>query len=433
MNTEPRTEAQHSKPAEESCLLSEEEARRQRQRDQERRLRRRQKETEMHVGPRYALVKLVGYGAYGVVWSARDTTLPVTSAKGNVAIKKIMNPFDHPTDSKRLLREIMVLRDLNHSNILANKDLLCPPDSQGQFSSLYIVTELMDTDLHKIIQSQQTLSDQHIQYFLYQILRGLKYLHSAGILHRDLKPGNILLNENCGLKIGDFGLARAIPRDDPNENDEVSPNFLTQYVVTRWYRAPELLLQEKHYTTAVDVWSVGCILAEMFGRTAIFQGNSYIDVLANITNVVGTPTPEECGQIGVEQARNFVCTLEPKPPASLRELYPNANPSGLELLQKMLTFNFHHRISILDCLTHPYMSDLHDPDDEPTADHIFAYEYNDNSKEMTKYKFKELIFQQVVLLHPECLPQLQSIREQHREMFQRQAQEHAQMAAGLPS
>ena len=132
----------------------------------------------------------------------------------------------------------------------------------------------MDVDLHKIIQSPQPLSERHIQFFIYQILSGLKYIHSAGLLHRDIKPSNILLNEDCQLRICDFGLARPIPRKSTEEHKAQGSKsrFMTEYVVTRWYRSPELLLQEKYYTTAIDVWSAGCILAEMLGRKPLFPG-----------------------------------------------------------------------------------------------------------------------------------------------------------------
>merc|ERR1711871_1024485 len=118
------------------------------------------------------------------------------------------------------------------------------------FSDAYIITDLMESDLDRIISSSQPLTEQHFQYFLYQILRGLKYIHSANVLHRDLKPSNLLVNSNCDLAICDFGLARGI---NANADDT-----LTEYVVTRWYRAPELLTDNRTYGSAVDVWSVGC-------------------------------------------------------------------------------------------------------------------------------------------------------------------------------
>ena len=152
------------------------------------------------------------------------------------------------------------MRLMNHENVLSLKSIL-QPESLSKFNELYLVSELMETDLTQIIKSQQSLSDEHIQFFLYQLLRGLKYIHSCGIIHRDLKPRNLLVNSNCDLKICDFGLSR------PNIQALMTPSAsLTDYIATRWYRAPEVILSWRQYTSAIDVWSVGCILAELIRR-----------------------------------------------------------------------------------------------------------------------------------------------------------------------
>lgn len=149
------------------------------------------------------------------------------------------------------------------------------PRSRETFNDLYVVSDLMNTDLASIIKSPQPLSDSHIQFFIYQILRGLKYMHSANIIHRDLvlalykKPRNLLVNRNCDLSICDFGLARAI-----GEDTNTPSQIMTDYVATRWYRAPELLLGQTKYGPSVDVWSVGCILAELLGRKSFLCGSN---------------------------------------------------------------------------------------------------------------------------------------------------------------
>ena len=204
------------------------------------------------VQARYAPIKPIGKGAYGVVCSARNVD---TDEK--VAIKKIANAFENAVDAKRTLREMKLLRHLKHENVIRIVDVVRPKKSVPDYNDVYVMYELMDTDLHQIIRSNQPLSDDHCQYFIYQLLRGLKYVHSANVLHRDLKPSNLLLNANCDLKICDFGLART---------GHVMTEFMTEYVVTRWYRAPELLLSCSEYTSAIDVWSVGCIFAELLGR-----------------------------------------------------------------------------------------------------------------------------------------------------------------------
>ena len=168
---------------------------------------------------RYEFLKPIGHGAYGVVVSVLDKT----SGK-KVAIKKIQSAFDDAVDAKRILREILLMKKLVHDNVIRIIDLLPPHTHTLPPDDIYIVQDLMETDLHRIIYSRQALTIEHIQYFVYQILRGCKYLHSANVLHRDLKPSNLLLNSNCDLKICDFGLARE------------RAGALTEYVVTRWYR-----------------------------------------------------------------------------------------------------------------------------------------------------------------------------------------------------
>lgn len=183
------------------------------------------------------------------------------------------------------------------------------PTSVSGYEDVYIVSDLMETDLHRIIYSKQDLTDDHVQYFIYQVLRSLKYMHSANVLHRDLKPSNLLLNSNCDLKVCDFGLARCgaaccrserrpggrdgrralvapaphhrlplLPSPSRGTSDEENQG-LTEYVVTRWYRAPEIMLSCRVYTNAIDVWSVGCILAELLGRKPLFPGDDYIHQL----------------------------------------------------------------------------------------------------------------------------------------------------------
>lgn len=365
------------------------------------------------IGDRYSLIKPVGHGAYGVVWSAHDVATEHRHVRGTIAIKRITSAFEKTTDTKRLLREILLLKHLEHSHVLGIRNLIAAPLDDGHFTTLYIITELMDTDLHKIIQSPQQLSDQHIQYFVYQILRGLNYLHSAGILHRDLKPSNILLNENCELKICDFGLSRSMV----SFNENAEKNFLTEYVVTRWYRSPELLLQEKNYTTAIDVWSVGCILAEMMGRKPIFPGTNYIDELLCITNILGTPPPGDYHDIGSELARQFISNLEPKEPVAFSKLYPKANPVGLSFLASMLQFNCRKRASVNDLLCDPYLKDMFEEGDNIVAESQFVFQYEGQAPD--KFEMKEIIYAVAVEYDPNCADSLEELKQKHRELATR--------------
>ena len=223
------------------------------------------------IDTRYNMIRTIGTGAYGTVISASDS-----KQDRKVAIKMIPRAFNDEIDAKRILREIKLMKHFQHENIVGILDMM-PPHAKfvEDFNDVYIVGELMETDLHRIIYSKQPLSIDHVQYFVYQILRGMKYIHSANVIHRDLKPSNLLVNANCDLKICDFGLARGIPGE--HEHDRLETMALTEYVVTRWYRAPEIMLACHAYSKPVDVWSIGCIFAELILRKPYFPGNDYID------------------------------------------------------------------------------------------------------------------------------------------------------------
>merc|ERR1719386_628092 len=225
-----------------------------------------------------------------------------------VAVKKITDAFHDLIDGKRILREVKLLRSFRHDNIISILNMY-PPDSP-EFDDIYIVTDLMETDLHRVIYSKQQLAEEHHQYFAYQILRGLKYLHSANVVHRDLKPSNILVNKNCDLKICDFGLARGFAAGEDDTN-------LTDYVVTRWYRAPEVVLLASEYTKSIDVWAVGCILCELVQRKPIFAGKDHLDQIKKIIAVIGTPTEEELHWLPPNgSARSFLKKVPHAPKAS---------------------------------------------------------------------------------------------------------------------
>ncbi|XP_022619192.1 serine/threonine-protein kinase NLK isoform X2 [Seriola dumerili] len=233
--------------------------------------------------------------------------------------------------------------------VLSALDILQPPHID-YFEEIYVVTELMQSDLHKIIVSPQPLSSDHAKVFLYQILRGLKYLHSAGILHRDIKPGNLLVNSNCVLKICDFGLARV------EESDE--SRHMTQEVVTQYYRAPEILMGSRHYSNSIDIWSVGCIFAELLGRRILFQAQSPIQQLDLITDLLGTPSMEAM-RTACEGARAHILRGPHKQP-SLPVLYTlssQATHEAVHLLCRMLVFDPSKRISAKDALAHPYLDE----------------------------------------------------------------------------
>ncbi|KAL4298327.1 hypothetical protein GQ457_12G029470 [Hibiscus cannabinus] len=205
----------------------------------------------------------------------------------------------------------------------------------------------------------------HENYFLYQILRGLKYIHSANVIHRDLKPSNLLLNANCDLKICDFGLAR------PTAENE----FMTEYVVTRWYRAPELLLNSSDYTAAIDVWSVGCIFMELINRKPLFPGKDHVHQMRLLTELLGTPTESDLRFLWNEDARRYIRQLPAHPRQSLAKIFPYVHPLAIDLIERMLTFDPTRRIIVEEALAHPYLERLHDIADEPVSPDPFSFEF----------------------------------------------------------
>ena len=260
----------------------------------------------------------------------------------------------------------------SHPNVISLLDL------QQYDTALYIVMELMDSDLHKIIQSKQTLTTPHCQVIMNQIFRGVKAMHDSGVLHRDLKPGNILVGRDCQIRITDFGLARAYaPSSSSDQNGGTSTSSvgidddakqpdpasaLTEYVVTRWYRCPELLLAPHvAYTTAVDVWSVGCIMAEMVLRQPLFPGRSYVHQVGLILDVVGLPPSEESmGFVPRSDARAYLARQVRKPAKPWHKVLKapeggeEPNTATIDLIAKLLLFNPVKRLDCAEALDHEY-------------------------------------------------------------------------------
>mmetsp|Transcript_10363 Transcript_10363/g.26550 ORF Transcript_10363/g.26550 Transcript_10363/m.26550 type:complete len:352 (-) Transcript_10363:75-1130(-) len=340
------------------------------------------REQRFKVKPRYSGLKFIGEGAYGMVCSALDNI-----SGERVAIKKI-SPFEHQTYCQRTLREVKILRRIQHENIIRMTDIIkC--ESLEDFTDVYIVQELMETDLFRLLKTQK-ISNDHICYFTYQILRGLKYIHSANVIHRDLKPSNILLNCNCDLKICDFGLARVA---DP-EHDHAG--ILTEYVATRWYRAPEIMLNSKAYTQSIDAWSVGCIVAEMIGNRPIFPGKHYLHQLNLILNVVGSPSDEDMAFIHNDKARMYVASLPQQEKIPFARMYPHADENALDLLDQLLTFNANKRIDVESALAHPYLAQYYDPSDEPVAAEPFSFDAE--LDDLPKEELKRMMFVEMMAM-----------------------------------
>lgn len=453
------------------------------------------------VGNRYKLMEILGKGSYGQVIKALDRKY------GNfVAIKQMKHIFDEPIDAKRAYREIHILRHLKHPSIVTLFDVISTSIDENymrlynsmsserripipkNLGDLYLVFEFVDTDLSKIIKSNQYLSAEHIQYILYQILDGLKYIHMTNVIHRDLKPANILISCNdCMVKIADFGLSRVVGSDliiphpadhhyyyyDAEEDDgdanvmdvstdsgrislteenwisaipappaafpgvegsakpailtrssHLSNSFssneshsdkmsglpppplplrrgLTRHVITRWYRAPEVVLLQP-YTAEVDVWSIGCIFAELLGlvkenfpdyrkRRALFPGESCGELSAEdltfnqdacdsiqlseqqrqllesynnnrsqlnvIFEVIGTPREDELSHLD-QQTAGILRGLARKQSKDFSKLFPASDASAISLLKSLLQFNPELRITAAEAVEHPYFNEI---------------------------------------------------------------------------
>ncbi|CAI9118623.1 OLC1v1020215C1 [Oldenlandia corymbosa var. corymbosa] len=348
--------------------------------------------TEYGEGSRYKIEEVIGKGSYGVVCSAYDTHLGE-----KVAIKKINDIFEHVSDATRILREIKLLRLLRHPDIVEIKHILLPP-SRREFKDIYVVFELMESDLHQVIKANDDLTPEHYQFFLYQLLRGLKYIHTANVFHRDLKPKNILANADCKLKICDFGLARVAFNDTP------TAIFWTDYVATRWYRAPELCGSFfSKYTPAIDIWSIGCIFAELLTGKPLFPGKNVVHQLDLMTDLLGTPSSEAIARIRNEKARRYLSSMRKKKPVPFSHKFPNADPLALRLLEKMLAFDQKDRPNAEEALADPYFRNLAKVEREPSAQPVSKMEFEFERRRITKEDVRELIYREILEYHPKML------------------------------
>ncbi|MCO5547167.1 hypothetical protein L7F22_000610 [Adiantum nelumboides] len=420
--------------------------------------------TEYGEASRYKILEIIGKGSYGIVCSASDT-----HTGERVAIKRINDIFEHVSDATRILREVKLLRLLRHPDIVEIKHIMLPP-SPRDFKDIFVVFELMESDLHQVIKANDDLTPEHYQFFLYQLFRALKYIHTAeidnqpvnlepeevghdidapnedgqppelaendfqqhdraenelphdvepllenvdhwvrrstetglfsltNVFHRDLKPKNILANADCKLKICDFGLARVAFHDTP------TAIFWTDYVATRWYRAPELCGSFfSKYTPAIDIWSIGCIFAEILTGKPLFPGKNVVHQLELITDFLGTPYPDVISRVRNEKARRYLSSMPKKSPVKFSQKFPNADPLALRLLERLLAFDPRDRPSAEEALSDPYFKGLAKVEREPSAQPITKIEFEFERRRVTKDDVRDLIYREILEYHPQKL------------------------------
>ncbi|XP_052016790.1 mitogen-activated protein kinase 15 [Apodemus sylvaticus] len=312
-------------------------------------------EVDRHVAQRYLIKRRLGKGAYGIVWKAMDRKTGEV-----VAIKKIFDAFRDKIDAQRTFREIMLLQEFGgHPNIIRLLDVIPAKNDRD----IYLVFESMDTDLNAVIQKGRLLKDIHKRCIFYQLLRATKFIHSGRVIHRDQKPANVLLDSACRVKLCDFGLARSLS-DLP---EGPGGQALTEYVATRWYRAPEVLLSSPWYTPGVDMWSLGCILGEMLRGQPLFPGTSTFHQLELILETIPLPSMEELQGLGSDYSALILQNLGSRPRQTLDALLPpDTPPEALDLLKRLLAFAPDKRLSAEQALQHPYLQKFHCPDREWT-------------------------------------------------------------------
>jgi serine/threonine protein kinase len=283
---------------------------------------------------RYRAQEVLGQGTYGKVYKALDT---VTNRM--IAMKKALMDLETEGVPTTVMREVATLKDLsNYQHIVALLDVVVTEQK------IFLIFEFMDQDLRKVIDSRP-LELMEIKRIFSQIIEALNYCHSRRIMHRDLKPENVLLDLSLNTKLADFGLARVF---------QIPVRPYTQCVQTLWYRAPEILLGSDEYSVAVDMWSAGCILAELFTREPVFRGENELSQLYRIFAVTGTPTEREWP--GVTQLRNYSASFPAISPASFASKIPQADATALDLIHKLLTLDPTQRISAKQARTHPFFN-----------------------------------------------------------------------------
>ncbi|NXG85648.1 MK15 kinase, partial [Stercorarius parasiticus] len=326
---------------------------------------------------------------YGIVWKAVDRRTGEI-----VAVKKIFDAFRNRTDAQLALFPLQEFG--KHPNIIKLLDVIRAQNDKD----IYLIFESMETDLHAVIKKGNLLKDIHKCYILYQLLKATKFIHSGNVIHRDQKPSNILLDADCFVKLCDFGLARSLCQ--MNEDQGNPP--LTEYVATRWYRAPEILLSSRSYTKGVDMWSIGCILGELLLGKPLFPGTSTVNQIEQILRVIPAPSPEDILAMQSDYRASVINRMSSRQRVTFEEILPSSTPlPALDLLKKLLVFNPDKRLTAEEALQHPYVKRFHCPAREPSLDYDVILPLGDDIQlSVAEYRNKlyEMILEKKLNRHP---------------------------------
>lgn len=309
------------------------------------------------------------------------------------AIKKLYEPFRDEKTALRVYREIRLLQLMVHENIVRLLDLYTADNSLASFTTVYIVTEYAGRSLYEILRREREsgmriLNPEHHKFIIYQLLRALKYIHSANVIHRDLKPGNLAISDDCDLSVLDFGLARSLTGED---------TVLSAYVITRWYRSPEVMYWKiDSYDTRADVWSVGCILAELSLGHPLFPGEDSMAQYRLIAELCGSPDRDLLAKLASNEAvLNVITKLGIYPRKNFADYFPKTfSPHLVDFLDRILVLDPEKRMTVTEALAHPYLEEYSMPEDEPVADGPFILD--EGSPERTVAEWKELIWNEIV-------------------------------------